>query len=76
MEMTKIKGFCELELVEMSEINGGNGVDAFFAMTGTVAVSWAPVVAFFNPPVAIAMAALGSAAVLVACDVDADIVSY
>lgn len=76
MKMDLNNGFCELNLIELNEVNGGNGMDAFLATTGSVAVAWAPAVAFFNPPVAIAMATLGSAAVLVACDVDADIIKY
>lgn len=76
MEMVLKNEFCELNLLELNEVNGGSGMDAFFATTGTVAVAWAPVVAFFNPPVALAMATLGSAAVLVACGVDADIIKY
>lgn len=77
MEVTKKCEFVELSMNEVNEIDGGGkGMDALMATAGTLAVSWSPVVACFNPPVAVAMASLGGAAILVAGNVDADIIKY
>ena len=71
------KEFTELNMAELNEVNGGNGaVDAAFVGGGTVAVAWAPVVAFFCPPAAVAMVCFGTAAIAVGCGKDADIISY
>ncbi len=76
MEKVLNNGFCEMNQMEMEGINGGGAGDAWCVGLGAVAVAWAAPVAFICPPAAIAMATIGSAAILVGCDVDVELIKY
>ena len=81
MEVTMGNGvgvmrFVGLNEQEMLGVDGGGFLDALFVGLGTVASAWAVPVAFVCPVASVVMATVGSAAALVGCGVDVDLVEY
>lgn len=74
--MNKRNEFYEVNQREMENVNGGGVMDALCVGVGAVAVAWAAPVAFVSAPIAIAMVTIGSAGILVGCDMDVELIAY